>query len=214
MSDVQKIMATASATAVATATTTDVPTLYIMVGPAGSGKSTRALAIAGSENYIASADMFVDYVDGIIDIAGLPKAHELCQERVHNLMSENSPKVVLDNTNLEPKYLLPYMESAEEFGYRIEWVLPTNGILHFSNSKIRSQIDRENHCVQVRRSGEKIIPERIVRTMATNTIGLVQRIVSARREHGDEPVKWKNFCVPRVGISPTSGKKKNGGGKR
>lgn len=228
MCDIQKIMATAT-TATATATTasalaSSIPTMYIMVGPAGSGKSTRALQLAGSIDNIASADLFNTYVDGIIDFSRIPEAHMLCQERAHNLMKEGALKVVIDNTNLEPKYLLPYFESAEELGYRVEWVLPNNGILHFSDPKLRSQIDRENHCVRVRRSGEKIVPEQIVRTMATNTIGLAQRIIASRRVYGDDPAMWKQFCIPQqlsaTDTIPTSGKygksgkKKGAGGRR
>eukprot|EP00041_Stephanoeca_diplocostata_P028147 m.788012 g.788012 ORF g.788012 m.788012 type:complete len:284 (-) comp23311_c0_seq2:2012-2863(-) len=92
--------------------------LYLMRGLPGSGKSTLAKTLGGK---ILSADHFFTGRDGKYNYD--PKlawrAHLKCQSRTKEHMEHEIPVIIVDNTNVEKKDMVPYVRLACEYGY---WV--------------------------------------------------------------------------------------------
>jgi predicted kinase len=126
--------------------TISTPTVFIMRGISGSGKSTVAskinelvnnsqlktkfqtnnvseMAISGLPDLplvlIASADQYFQR-DGSyeFDIRQLQDAHEYCQSKVVNAMLESVPVLIVDNTNVKYAEMAYYLEAAKQHGYR------------------------------------------------------------------------------------------------
>jgi hypothetical protein len=101
-------------------------TVWIMRGLPGSGKSTRAAAIAAAaapdEAVIHSTDtQFVDPATGVytFDAARLPEAHAANLAAFERSLDERVPCVVIDNTNIQPWHYEKYVLSAWRAGYRV-----------------------------------------------------------------------------------------------
>ena len=98
--------------------------LIIMRGLPGSGKSTLAKKQKG---VICSADDYFTDMWGRyhFDAAKLPYAHFECRRKAYRLMREGISTVVIDNTNIYKSNSSFYVESAQEFGYTVEYLSPT-----------------------------------------------------------------------------------------
>lgn len=98
--------------------------LVIMRGIPGSGKSTLAKEL-GQGGVVCSADDFF-MVNGeyLFDKNFLAHAHLQCQDRVREAMEKGISPVVVDNTNINWKYIRYYANLAEEYGYTIEYAEP------------------------------------------------------------------------------------------
>ncbi len=105
------------------------PTLFIMRGPPGSGKSTIAKKIAFSFNFnsdvtasqvICSAD---DYfmVNGKYCFDGnkLKEAHADCQDKCEYLMRATVDNIIIDNCNTRRTHMNPYYDLAGRYGYEV-----------------------------------------------------------------------------------------------
>ena len=101
--------------------------LVLMRGLPGSGKSTRARAIAirhlsnkGTSMAILSTD---DYhmVDGeyIFNAEMLGQFHELNHKRAERFMRCETELVIIDNTNVRHRDMKSYKDSAEQLGYDV-----------------------------------------------------------------------------------------------
>lgn len=94
--------------------------LYLIRGLPGSGKSTFAQDLAqniGARHY--EADMY--FMSGgvyVFDVNLLHKAHQWCQN-VTNLSMSIGKSVVVSNTFTTEKELKPYLDMAEQYGYRV-----------------------------------------------------------------------------------------------
>ena len=132
--------------------------LIILVGVSGSGKTTFAKTMT---NTPFEADNYPGlYENGRLQVHLLSKAHEWCQKEVRFAMSEHYPFIVQSNTNLDPRYLLPYLESASYYGYQVRLILPSHGLLYYHTH--HNQI---SHLIHVRSKGDRVVPEHAMRRM-------------------------------------------------
>lgn len=96
---------------------------YIMRGVPGSGKSTAARLLAGSEGVIHSTD---DYfmVDGIycFDPRQLKAYHEANYQAFCNSLTLGKQPVICDNTNTQRWQFARYAESARQAGYIVAYI--------------------------------------------------------------------------------------------
>lgn len=98
--------------------------LFIYQGPPCSGKSTAAAeykATADSEVVIANRDTIrYELGNGKYVQDKEDEVTRIEVERVENGMKEGKT-VILDDTNLNPKYFQPWYDLADKYGYEIEW---------------------------------------------------------------------------------------------
>lgn len=96
------------------------PTLYLIRGIPGSGKSTfaKSLEESGMVSWIFEANRyFVDFATGEykFDAAALPSAHKFCQEFTKLWLSK-CESVAVSNTSTTEKEVETYRKIAEETG--------------------------------------------------------------------------------------------------
>ncbi|CAG0917078.1 unnamed protein product [Notodromas monacha] len=101
-------------------------TVVLLRGPSGSGKSTFAAALAkicGDRCVVLSTDDFFTRSDGSYQFtpALLQTAHFWNRQRAKFYARQSRALIVIDNTNLALFEMVPYLEIADEFGYRL-WV--------------------------------------------------------------------------------------------
>jgi len=100
--------------------------LIILRGLPGSGKSTFA-RLMWSEYTICEADQYWYDKEGNynFDASKLRQAHEWCQAKVRQFMEDNTlndqfyREIVVSNTSTTEKELQPYLDLANEFGYKV-----------------------------------------------------------------------------------------------
>ena len=101
--------------------------LVIVRGIPGSGKSTLAEIIArGGVRYEADMYHYDDEGNYNFSFDNLHKSHLWCQDHVRTAMVMGVSPVVVSNTSTTVKEMKPYMELAEEFGYRVHTVIVEN----------------------------------------------------------------------------------------
>ncbi|XP_036420722.1 NEDD4-binding protein 2-like 2 [Colossoma macropomum] len=101
--------------------------LILMRGLPGSGKSTLAKGIlsSGPNGLILSTDDYFFQEDGyFFDPTLLGDAHDWNQKRATDAMLRGRSPVIIDNTNVQAWEMKPYVASALECGYRVEFVEP------------------------------------------------------------------------------------------
>jgi predicted kinase len=114
-----------------------VPTMYIMRGLPGSGKSTAAQAlfdklytddmwlldneaIYSTDNYWLRPDGYYDFNPSL-----LGHAHAWNQEQVRKTVEEHFlPFVIVDNTNIRLVHMLPYVQLATRNNWSVQYVVP------------------------------------------------------------------------------------------
>ena len=95
-----------------------------MRGISGSGKSYLAKQLAeGDESKIFSTDDFYgktkeEYIKNW-DVSKMAEAHDWNQKRAIEAMRESVSPVIVDNTNTQAWEAKPYVEAAQELGYRV-----------------------------------------------------------------------------------------------
>lgn len=96
-------------------------TLIILRGVSGAGKSTVADMLAEGLWPICEADKFHYTEDGVYDWKpeNIQAAHKWCQDQVKEMMEWKFRKIILSNTSTSEKELKPYLDLAEENGYRV-----------------------------------------------------------------------------------------------
>jgi predicted kinase len=92
--------------------------LFIIRGLPGSGKSTLAKSLGGKH---VEADMY--HLDGDGNYNWKPEkvkdAHSWCQTIVGGWMADDEERIVVSNTFTQEWELKPYLEWAEDFGYKV-----------------------------------------------------------------------------------------------
>jgi predicted kinase len=107
--------------------------LIILRGIPGSGKSTFA-RMMWSDYVICEADKYWYDEDGNynFDPSKLKQAHEWCQSQVRKFMQDNTlndqfyREIVVSNTSTTEKELQPYLDLANEFGYKVVSLIVEN----------------------------------------------------------------------------------------
>lgn len=105
-------------------------TLYLLRGLPGSGKSTLAMNLVESsvaEVYMETDMYFVDPVSGEynFDASQIKKAHEWCKMRTNGYMGFEK-NIVVSNTFTQEWEIQPYLDMAEEHGYKVVSLIVEN----------------------------------------------------------------------------------------
>lgn len=98
-------------------------TLFLLRGLPGAGKSTLADSLG--IDYVEADMFFMQDGEYKFDGAKLKEAHEWCQDRVRKIM-ELGMSVAVANTFTQEWEMEPYLEMAEEFGYRVNSLIVEN----------------------------------------------------------------------------------------
>jgi predicted kinase len=109
-------------------------TLYLIRGVPGAGKSTLAKILANNlEGYWAEADHLFYDVDGNynFDQTRLKEVHSRCQDFVKGILAESLKgemwaDIFVSNTFTQEWEMEPYMQMAEEYGYRVVSLIVEN----------------------------------------------------------------------------------------
>jgi len=112
--------------------------LIILRGLPGCGKSSFAKMI-WSEHAICEADQYWYDKDGNynFDASKLRQAHEWCQAKVRQFMEDHqiNGEIVVSNTSTTEKELQPYLDLANEYGYKVVSLIVEN---RHGNSNVHS----------------------------------------------------------------------------
>lgn len=102
--------------------------MFILRGPSGSGKSSLVKNLKQKYPNIKSfsTDDFFTSSDGKynFDSKQITKAHNWNQQRVAKELDNNSPYIIIDNTNTKLFELRPYVDMALKHRYKIEFLEP------------------------------------------------------------------------------------------
>jgi predicted kinase len=94
--------------------------LFLLRGLPGSGKSTLANSLVGA--WVEADHYFID-TNGNYNFEAnkIRNAHEFCQAKTENWMSNNFPfpRIIVSNTFTQEKELEPYYQLAEKYGYTV-----------------------------------------------------------------------------------------------
>lgn len=103
-------------------------TLYIIRGLPGAGKSTFADSLSKSLNCAYfEADSFHMTANGYEwKPENVYTAHKLCQDHVAKCMEYGHENVIVSNTSTTEKEMKPYLDFAEEYGYRVVSLIVEN----------------------------------------------------------------------------------------
>jgi predicted kinase len=108
--------------------------LYIVRGIPGSGKSTFANNLVGSDFLVCEADKYF-IVDGEykFDATKLKQAHEFCRNTVETYMRDNVEvndqfyrQIAVSNTFTQEWEMQPYFDLAKKYGYTVFTVIVEN----------------------------------------------------------------------------------------
>src|SRR5262252_5253315 len=103
--------------------------VYIMRGVPGSGKSFDARLLAAEEQIFSADHVFgttnAEYIARWKQ-EDLGAAHNFCQKNVRMAMQRRLTPIVVDNTNVVCRDIMPYIELALRYGYRAEIKEPTS----------------------------------------------------------------------------------------
>lgn len=99
--------------------------LFIIRGVSGAGKSTLAEAITWCN--FAADDYFTDMNGNYNYIAEKTHlAHKDCIANVEQALKNGIPKVAVANTFIKANRMKPYVKLAEEYGYRVHYIIVEN----------------------------------------------------------------------------------------
>ena len=98
-------------------------TLFLLRGLPGAGKSTLADSLG--IDYVEADMFFMQDGEYKFDGTKIKLAHEWCQDRVRKIM-EYGMTVAVANTFTQEWEMEPYLEMAEEFGYRVNSLIVEN----------------------------------------------------------------------------------------
>lgn len=107
-----------------------IKTLTILRGVSGSGKTSLAETLTQLPYTTAVAADDFWYIEGkgeyAFNVNRLGEAHEWCKDKVESLMSTEECNIVLHNTNTSEKEILPYLELADKYCYKVVSLIVEN----------------------------------------------------------------------------------------
>ncbi len=104
-------------------------TLFIVRGLPGSGKSTFAKELVGSDNLVCEADKyFINKTTGEYewDATKIKNAHEWCRSQVETFMKDKTSKFAVSNTFTQEWEMKSYFDLARKYGYTVFTVIVEN----------------------------------------------------------------------------------------
>lgn len=104
-------------------------TLFLLRAISGAGKSTLAFQLLQLPNSLAfSADDYFIDEDGnyVWDHTRISEAHKWCRKHTVDAMFAEVDNIILHNTNTSEKEIKPYLDSAEEYGYKVVSLIVEN----------------------------------------------------------------------------------------
>jgi len=98
--------------------------LIIVRGIPGSGKTTFARMLGKA--VCCADDWFMR--DGIYkwDYRNISEAHDWCQRKCSRFMQVGIERVIVANTSITEKAMIPYFDMAEIFGYKVFSIIVEN----------------------------------------------------------------------------------------
>jgi predicted kinase len=107
--------------------------LYIVRGLPGSGKSTFAEALVGSDFLVCEADKyFMQDEEYKFDGSKLKEAHESCRSLVETYMKDSLVndqfyrEIAVSNTFTQEWEMQPYFDLAKQYGYMVFTIIVEN----------------------------------------------------------------------------------------
>lgn len=97
--------------------------LIIMRGIPGSGKTTYIeehfpkAVVCSSDHYFTNGDGYYEF-----NIDEIGNAHQQSMDKCDRAMKKGKPLIVVDNTNIQWRYMEHYVEGAEEYGYDLRFI--------------------------------------------------------------------------------------------
>ena len=101
--------------------------LFVLRGISGSGKSTLSKQLAGKDGAIFSTDdLFINPSTGKYEFNPkmLGKNHSMNLRLSVEAMAKGITPIVIDNTNTRFNEMFPYVEAAQQYGYKVEFKEP------------------------------------------------------------------------------------------
>lgn len=98
------------------------PTLLIIRGAPGAGKSTIATALINArlfDNYVEADSYFMRDGKYEFSISYIGEAHDYCFNEANELMKRGR-SIIISNTNTRKKDYQKYLDLAEKYGYNIQ----------------------------------------------------------------------------------------------
>lgn len=94
--------------------------VIIMRGITGSGKTTIAKQFNNA--IICSADDYFKEGEKVIDWnwSELKTAHEYCREQFAIALENKAQLIIIDNTNIKYKDMIPYISVSQSLGYKVK----------------------------------------------------------------------------------------------
>ncbi len=103
----------------------DMKNLFIIRGIPGSGKSTLADAL-NVQLRVAADDYFMEDGEYKWDSGKIGLAHSWCKGVVRIAMQNSVSDIAVHNTFTTEKEMLPYIEMAREFGFKVTTLIVEN----------------------------------------------------------------------------------------
>lgn len=129
----------------------DKPTLYLLRGVCGSGKTTLAkdlVARGFADRWLEADQYFMNGTHYVFDASKLKNAHEWCQTATkHTLLQERS--VVVSNTSTTEKEVAVYQQIAKDYDANFVSLIvenrnDTKNVHNVPEEKIQQMKDRFN----------------------------------------------------------------------
>jgi histidinol phosphatase-like enzyme len=114
-------------------------TCYVVRGPAGAGKSRKAIKLTGNEAYVCAADDFPGIYDanGIYQKDKQEASHEWARRKLEDLLKEDILNVAYANTSMKKVFYWDVVELALSYGYAVDISL-CEGVMLPDGSPVKS----------------------------------------------------------------------------
>jgi predicted kinase len=140
-------------------------TLIIMRGLPGSGKSTRAKALAAGGEIFSTDNFFMKGGKYVYNPALIGKAHEWNQNAAIAAMIQGVSPVVIDNTNVRRMHVEPYIQAAKKLGYEIQVAEPDSPWWKKHFKRDMTPEDKTNLVKELMSHGTHDVPEAAITKM-------------------------------------------------